>query len=112
MRVGVFGLVTQPEISCVHVISFYACSARLLLLACSWASSDSASLPLRRRALRPATRARSELGWYSLTQPGPTTGLPTTHSEPVSSQPSFLPSVRAESRGSFHSEHLTISCPN
>jgi hypothetical protein len=49
--VGVFGLVSQPEISCVHVISFYACSARLLLLACSWASSDSASLPLRQASV-------------------------------------------------------------
>ena len=31
----------------VDVFSFYAYSAKLLLLACSWASSDSASLPLR-----------------------------------------------------------------
>ena len=37
----------QPEISPPDVHRFYAYSARLLLFACSCASSDSASLPLR-----------------------------------------------------------------
>ena len=37
----------QSEISRVDVLSFYAYSARLLLFACSCASSDSASLPFR-----------------------------------------------------------------
>jgi hypothetical protein len=37
----------QPEISRGVALTFYAYSARLLLFACSCASSDSASLPLR-----------------------------------------------------------------
>src|ERR1700758_5692019 len=37
----------QPEPPRVDVLSFYANSAKLLLFACSCASSDSASLPLR-----------------------------------------------------------------
>ena len=56
MRTGDLGLVSQPEISRVDVLSFYAYSAKLLLFACSCASSDSASVPLSRRASRPSTR--------------------------------------------------------
>jgi hypothetical protein len=45
-RTGDLGLVSQPEISRVDALSFYAYSAKLLLFACSWASSDSASFTL------------------------------------------------------------------
>jgi len=41
----------QPEITRGDVISFYAYSAKLLLFACSCASSDSASLPLRQASV-------------------------------------------------------------
>jgi predicted dithiol-disulfide oxidoreductase (DUF899 family) len=40
-------VVCWPEISRGDVLDFYAYSAKLLLFACSCASSDSASLPLR-----------------------------------------------------------------
>jgi len=41
----------QPEITRGDVISFYAYSAKLLLFACSCASSDSASLPWRQASV-------------------------------------------------------------
>ena len=47
MRTGDLGLVSQTEISRVDVFSFDAYSAKLLLFACSCASSDSAFFPLR-----------------------------------------------------------------
>src|SRR5579864_8729733 len=75
MRRGDLGLVSQPEISRVDVLSFYAYSAKLLLFACSCASSDSASLPLRGE--RYVQRLVPELDWMFIDATSAKFRLPT-----------------------------------
>jgi hypothetical protein len=62
MRTGDLGLVSQPEISRVDVLSFYVYSAKLLLFACSCASFDSSILALE-IGERHVQRLVPELDW-------------------------------------------------